>query len=637
MPQYELNLRDYWQIIQKRHLILLSVFLVVLISTIAYTHTQKPLYRATASVQWIERKALGGMLTELVSAPSGDPLLTQARVIRSRDILKKVAIELGLMSKDATEEELNARAQVLQQAVRTEVIENTNIIRIDVIYPEPQQAAVIANKVAEVYITENTHQRNKQNRMVREFIDKQLEEAGSKLKDSEDKLVKFQETEVPSGIALSLQNRLADLETKRQELLREFTEKHPDIISIKDQMDQTRERMKGLPQKELEYARFTREVEINARIYRELKEKLEAARIAEAEKIEDVTLVESALPPTSPISPNKQVNYLLGTLLGLMLGLTGIFLIEQLDTSIGTIEDVESQLKLPTLGVIPYLRTKDEKEAGFIQRLWPKQFKGKEKVLRLRNQLLIHYSSSSPIFESYRILRTNIQTEVFKDKIQGKILLVTSAGPEEGKSITIANLAVTIAQGGLRTLLVDADMRRATIHDIFGMKHREPGLCDILRGSIEYKDAIRTLTDILTGEIGFDEALKLPGLDNLSIITAGSHSTTPAELLNSAEMQNLLNNLKAIFDIILIDSPPVLAVADGTILAPKTDGVILVYRVGKTARSVLAHAKTQLIESGAQVKGVILNNISPEIEMRYGYYYQYKYYGKYYSEKKEGA
>src|SRR3989338_715490 len=103
MPQYELNLRDYWQIIQKRSLVLLVVFFAVLIFTVIYTHTQKPLYRATASVQWIERKALGGMLTELVSAPSGDPLLTQARVIRSRDILKKVAIELGLVSKDATE------------------------------------------------------------------------------------------------------------------------------------------------------------------------------------------------------------------------------------------------------------------------------------------------------------------------------------------------------------------------------------------------------------------------------------------------------------------------------------------------------------------------------------------------------
>lgn len=385
----------------------------------------------------------------------------------------------------------------------------------------------------------------------------------------------------------------------------------------------------------MQYARLNREVEIDDGIYRDLKAKFESARIAEVEKVEAVTLVNPALAPRSPISPNKQLNYLLGAMVGLMLGLAGAFLREQLDTSIGTIEDVENYLKLPAIGVIPYLKTEDDKNKGFLQKLWPKEFTSKEKIQRARKQLLVHYSSSAPVFEAYRMLRTNIETEVFKEKIQRKIVLVSSSGPEEGKSITISNLAIAFAQGGLRTLLIDADMRRAVIHKIFGMKS-EPGLSNVLRGTIDPKDAIKTFADILTSDMGFDEALKIPGLDYLNILVSGSIPSAPAELLMSPEMDTLLAKLRDSYDIILIDSPPVLAVADAIILGPKADAVILVYRVGMTARSLLYRTKTQLVESGSPVKGIVLNNISPQIEMQYGHYAYYKYYGKYYTPDEKG-
>ncbi|MDP2043887.1 MAG: polysaccharide biosynthesis tyrosine autokinase, partial [Candidatus Omnitrophota bacterium] len=472
-------------------------------------------------------------------------------------------------------------------------------------------------------------------RKVREFIEGQLTELGKRLTDSENKLKEFQEKETPSGAALALQNKLGELETEKNKLSKVYTDSHPDIIRIKEQIEELKAQLKGLPEPELQYARFKREVEINDAIYRDLKAKFESARIAEAEKVESVTLVNPALVPGAPISPNKQLNYLLGAMIGLMLGLAGAFLREQLDTSIGTIEDVENYLKLPAIGIIPYLKTEDDKNKGFIQRLWPKKFTGKEKIQRTRKQLLVNYSSSAPVFEAYRMLRTNLETEVFKEKIQRKIVLVSSSGPEEGKSITISNLAIAMAQGGLRTLLIDADMRRAVIHKIFGMKS-EPGLSNVLRGTIDPKDAIKTFADILTSDIGFDEALKIPGLDYLNILVSGSLPSAPAELLMSPEMDTLLAKLRDSYDIILIDSPPVLAVADAIILGPKVDAVILVYRVGRTARSLLYRTKTQLVESGAPVKGIVLNNISPQIEMQYGYYAYYKYYGKYYAPEEKG-
>jgi tyrosine-protein kinase Etk/Wzc len=635
MPQYELNLMDYWQIIYKRRLAIVIIFIVIFLASILYTQTIIPQYRATSSVMITVYKSLSSVLMELSGTPIGDPMVSYAEVAGSIPIIEEAVRQLGLAGKDATPQQVTEIAGSLQGAVSTEVQSNTSIITITVTHENAELTAELANKIAEVFIAGNLKEKSKQVRKVREFIENQVAESQKKLTNSENTLKEFKEKEAPSGIAVAFQEKLSALETEKVKLSKIYTNIYPDIIKMEEGIKELKAEMQKMPEAELAYARLRREVEINDIIYRELKAKLESARIAEAEKTEDVNLVDRAVTPNSPISPNKKLNYFLGVVIGLMLSLTGAFLFEQLDTSIGTIEDVENLLKLPVLGVIPYLKTEDEKNVGLIQRLWPKKIKGSEKFLRLRKQLLIHYPSSSSVFEAYRMLRTNIQTEVFKEKIQGKILLFSSAGPEEGKSITVSNLAIVMAQGGLQTLLIDADMRRSTIHKIFGLEKKGPGLCDILREGGEADETIMKFTDILLGELGFDDALKVPGLDNLNILTSGSSPTMPAELLSSAEMTAVLEKLRVKFDIILIDSPPVLAVADAVILASKADGVILVYRVGKTARSILARTKTQLIEAGAQVKGIVLNNISPQIEMSYGYYYRYKYYGGYYTLPKE--
>ena len=640
MPQYELNLRDYWQILRKRQGILLFIFFSVLTSTIVYTNLQKPVYRAVASVQWQVARPIGQKIMEMmIFLKPGNPLASQERIIKSQPVLEKAVVGLGLVGKDATPEEINNFVGFLKGAVSTEIIPDTNIIRIYVTHGNPKMAAQIANKVTEAYIWRNLEDKMKEVRQIREFCEGQLSNLEIKLKTSEESLTNFKEKEIPSGIAIPLQNRLAELEAKKSEFLRRYTELHPEVKEIKEQISIVKEQLKQMPEKELEYSRLTRDVEVYNNLYRITREKLELVRMTEVEKVPDASLIDPANIPGSPISPNKPFNYLLGVVIGLMLGLAGTFMVEQLDTSIGTIEDVENYLKLPALGVIPYLKIKEEKRT-FAQRIWPRELRSEEKIFHLRNQLLIHYSITSPVFEAYRILRTNIQTEVFKDskeKNKGRVLLFTSSEPVEGKSITVSNLAIAMAQGNLRTLLIDGDLRRSIIHKIFGLRKKEPGLSDILRGIVKPEEAIRSITDILIGEVGFDEALKLPGLDNLNILTSGSSTTTPAEILASAEMVPLLEKFRDKFDFILIDSPPALAVADTAILAPKADGVILIYRVGKTSRNVLNQTKARLIDSGASAKGIVLNNISPQVEMRYGYYYHYKYYGKYYGEKKEEA
>ena len=326
-----------------------------------------------------------------------------------------------------------------------------------------------------------------------------------------------------------------------------------------------------------------------------------------------------------------------------MLGFAFAFLREHMDTSIGTIEDVESYIKMPVLGVIPYFKHEEEKtnlsaEFSGIRRLIPylkhkrekvKEALGwhnpshKEEISTMKTQLVTHFSPKSTLTEAYRTLRTNIQFAGLEKG--GKTILITSAGPGEGKSITSANLAITMARAGNRTLLVSADLRKPVIHKLFGVK-REPGLTNILVGAVKLEEVLRALTDILLGTKKWEDVLKVPGLDNLNILPSGYLPPNPSEILNLPEMDSLLEQLKTKFDIIILDSPPVLPVTDPAILGVKVDAVVLVYQVGRAARSTLSRAKVQLENVGANVKGIILNHLRAEIAPHTTYYY--KYYGE---------
>ncbi len=631
MPKYELNLRDYWIIIQKRLWIIIAVVVVIFVGSVLYTNSLPYIYEATATIQIKERQSLGTVFSQLVSGTMNDPFISYTKVITSQPIMERAALELGLTSQTASKSEIAEKGRFLQGLISTMIIEGTNIIKIDVAYGDPNMAARIANKVAEVFIAENFKEKNKQTRQVREFIERQLADITAKLHDSEIKFKEFREKELPSGVAIPLQNRLADLETKRMELLRQYTELHPDIVTLTEDINNLKAQIKNLPQKELDYSRLSREVELNTKLYSDLKTRLEGARIAEAEKVEDVSILDPAVVPPGPVSPNKRTSAIIGLALGILVGFVAAFVVEELDTSIGTIEDVESFIKLPVLGVIPYIEIHGEKENIF-NRLWPKHYKGEERNARLRSQLLIYHPARSAMVEAYKLIRTNIEMEIFKSEPKGKILLISSSSPEEGKTLTTANLALVFAQSGNTTLLIDADLRRASTHKIFGL-NKEPGLTDVLRGSVRFEDAVRTFADTVMGSMEFDKLLQVPGIDNLNILPCGSSPVAPAEILGTEELKKLFSKLRERYDIVIIDSPPILAVADAVIIAPKTDGVILIYKVGKTASAALMRTKMQLEAVNVPCKGVILNNISAQIEMRTSYYYHYKYYGEKKSHK----
>jgi succinoglycan biosynthesis transport protein ExoP len=296
-----------------------------------------------------------------------------------------------------------------------------------------------------------------------------------------------------------------------------------------------------------------------------------------------LSVVEPAAVPTWPTASTKVRTVMLAAAVGLVLALGTVFLLEYLDDTIKTSEDVTRVMKLTTLAGISRI-------AGD---------KLSEKLITVRHP-------RSPISEAYRVLRTNLQFSSLDRPMQ--TLVVTSPNPVEGKSTTAANLAVVMAQAGKDVILVDADLRRPVQHRIFGLDNRR-GLTGVLLDT----DAV------------LDGNLQQTGVDNLRLLTTGPLPPNPSELLGSQRMARLVKQLQKEADIIIFDSPPTLVVADAAVLATQSDGVLLVADAGRTRRKLAKEAVDRFQQVGAHLLGVALNRAKAR-RSEYSYYNYYHYY-----------
>jgi len=449
----------------------------------------------------------------------------------------------------------------------------------------------------------------------------------------------------------NLRAKLSDLFLKRETLLIDYTEQHPQLIEVNDQiqavileikkelkaflsvletreaellikLNQVRQENRSLPAKALKLVRLQRELQLQESLYSQLKTKYQETLIQESGKVEEVTIVKPALVPAAPFNvPSKMMIIFTGIVMGLVIGISFAFGYEVFDTSIGTIEDVESLLQVPVLGVIPFMGKLESQE----------KLEGEKEVEKERRRdLITHYDPKSLPAEAFRTLRSNL--EFMSLDRQGKSFLVTSSFVQEGKTFNAVNLALSIAQTGRRVLLIEADLRRPVIHKSFGLE-RTPGLTDCVLGNYPWEDCVNTITDVMLGDFELEEILRTPGLDNLNIIVGGTKPPNPAEILRSKRFGEILQKAYQEYDIIILDSPPILPVVDATEIGPHVDGVILVYTVGKIARGVLKRAKTTLDNINANVWGVILNNVKPEAGPDYFKYHTQYYYGPKKDEK----
>ncbi len=628
--RYELTLSDYWRIIIKRRMIIFVSFVFVLILSILYTNSKTPLYEANSAVRVFTARQFfqfeGGMLM-----PQGDQMATYASIVKSKDVMDRVVVKLKLLPPDATSQDLTNKVGEITGAISTSTDPETGMISISVIYPNPELAAAIANQAAESFVEVNFLEKTKQARNLRRFIESQLEYSGTELRKTEESLRYFRQSGRALGVAVGMEEQLSELERQRSMLLKQFTEKHPDVQKINGEIERIEEAIKKLPADELELARLQRELEMHDRSFRLMQEKREAARLSEAEQVSDVSVAEAASIPSEPISPKKNLNKLTGAAVGLIVGIVLAFIQENMDTSIGAIEDVEQAVRLPVIGVLPYYNPHKENSQWWrFDKTFLDIFQRRKDLPPDASYLIMNQDSFSTLSEAYRILRTFVEFLMGDKKPgRGKILVVTSTGPQEGKTLTACNLAIALAQAGRKTLLIDADLRRPTVHRLFGLK-RSPGLSDILMGTIVLDEAKKTMGDILVGETSqWDHMLTSKMLDRLEIMTAGIHSPTPAELIASDSMKQLLDTAIAQYEYVIVDTPPVLPVTDARTLGILADATFFIYRAGKTARRALTRAREELNLAGVQVKGIILNQATPEITLTDSYYYQY------YGEKKE--
>ncbi|MCF7828774.1 MAG: polysaccharide biosynthesis tyrosine autokinase [Candidatus Marinimicrobia bacterium] len=406
---------------------------------------------------------------------------------------------------------------------------------------------------------------------------------------------------------------VADPLSYSQEMMKDILNLQAQIVTLRSKesflgsvVKEYNSRLESLPQKSLRLARLKRDQQVNEKLFLLMKTKYEETRITEAGQIGNVQIMDPAVPPKSPVKPNKKLNLLLGMLLGAGLGVGLAFTLEYLDNTVKTAEDLE-RMNLRVLGMVPVIDNDElmEKAEELLKENGESKFSREGQ--RIEQRLVTHLDPKSPVSEAYRTLRTNLQYITPDEPL--KSILVTSAGPGEGKSTTAANLAITMAQMGNKSILIDADLRRPVAHKIFHQP-RTPGL-----------------TDVLMQEMSSAEVVKETGIENLEIITSGNLPPNPSELLGSKYMQNLLEELSNKYDRIILDSPPVIAVTDAAVLSTEVTDTMIVVSSGNTDRKALERAKKQISDVGGEIAGSLLNNVRRDnVYGSYYYYYQYYYY-----------
>ena len=357
--------------------------------------------------------------------------------------------------------------------------------------------------------------------------------------------------------------------------------------SIQKAMDDLQAEALALSRKTMEYAVMNNEIESLRQMYSSLKTRSRETEITGNIAANNITVIDAAETPRDPVRPRKKLNVALAIFVGLVGGIGLAFLQEYLDNTVKTQEELEILTRLPFLGAVPSFKT--ELESG-----------------QQPTQLFSHVRPRSSFAESCRVVRTNL---IFSLANRArKRVLVTSPGPQEGKTTIVVNLGIILAQGGARVLIVDSDLRRPLVGKLFGLERDASGL-----------------TDLIMGRASLDEVIKPSEVANLSIVPSGPIPPNPAELLSSPRFEELANAFAERFDWVLFDSPPVVAVADSVILSRLVEGAVLIVESGKTTRELLKRANRQLADVAAPVIGVILNAFDVRAE-GYKYYYYYRYY-----------
>jgi len=497
------------------------------------------------------------------------------------------------------------------------------------------------------------------------------QELGNRLKEIRSQLKKVSKVWVSSTyisdnpLVQMLRSRLTDLEIKHAQASREFSSDNPQVTYIKAQIEETKKELKRkvktvvagktesispvytelytklvsyetevnalkakedalgslaaeyekevskLPQQELALARLQRSQQVNSDLYAILVKAKNKAEIESASEIGTIEVVDPASNPTKPVKPKKKLNALLGLISGLIFGAGLAFFLDYGDKTIKTEDEAKKLLNLPVLGVIPRPRAPGRYGYGYAYRSSQKEKRKEIRASILQEnkspiELITRDLPRSPISDAYRALVTNLQFAELDRKL--KTLVVTSSIPLEGKTSVAINLAITLASAGEKVLLADADLRLPKIHKVFELD-AAPGLTNIL----------------IANKSPYQVVHSIEGVDNLDLLTSGSLSPNPSELLRSSQMKKLILFLEVQkeYDRVLFDSSPLLGVADAPILSSNVDGILLVLAANEVDGQAAQKAKESLAKVKAHILGIILTKVKPEHRAYGEHYYHY--------------
>ncbi|MDD3948852.1 MAG: polysaccharide biosynthesis tyrosine autokinase [Anaerolineaceae bacterium] len=528
---------------------------------------------------------------------------TYAQLLTTEDLLFQASEELGFPVRKG-------------QATASQVNE-TKFVVLTVKDPDPFKAAVIANGLVEIMIEQNeklqsvqfeTAEKNLQDRVNQadeqiqilegqitqlssEVLQKQIETVQTQMNDVQQQINNLRAdmaqidpefaTEVDLAQLASYQAKIDEI----QPILTLYQEIYTQLVVLGQSSGSS-----DVATTDLDRLRTT--LNLYQQIYISSINNLETLKLAKAQSSPAVMQVETAVKPTTPISPKPAQDAMLGAAIGLFIAAGIVFLIEFLDDTLKTPEDIKTILDTPVIGFIGELKQNPKKSEDSLG-------------------VFVAKNPRSPVSEAFRALRTNLEYSSVDVPI--KTVLVTSSGESEGKSTVAANLAIVEAQSGKKVVIVDADMRRPKVHVQFNKPNRI-GLSDIITGKMSIDDVIKTHEQV----------------ENLSIITCGTLPPNPAELLGSDRMSWLIDTLETTFDMVILDSPPMI-VSDAQVLSTKVDGVIYVVIPGQTRAVNALRPLEELRRVDSRVLGVVANRIPRNRDSYYGGYNYYSPYSNHYS------
>jgi capsular exopolysaccharide synthesis family protein len=667
---------DYWQVVKNRYGVIILTLLLVFMTAAVITYVMPKKYESYAKIEIRPRTTPITPFQGMRDA-SGFNLMTQNffntefEKIKSRKSLVKVVEKLDLMNRWG--QDLETVVSMLDRIVDTDNIRGTDLIIIRVRYKTPEEARDIAAEVADAYRTYRTESESREmqkgldelrrqvrvqedtvedarktlativrtkgiiyygtdsplrgvamdeEKMANSAVDNftALETEKTQLESMINTLLKYGSEQLityaagldlPDNVIRNLYPKYLDMKSQFEGFKNQgLGERHPVMLSKQQELDSMREQLdegvvslKDTLRAKLDLAnvRLNRAEEqknttkgkavtsaIDRQDYedakthfehqqamlQDMKIKLIGEEITSKMMGDSIIIHDEPIASQAPVSPNVTLNLILGAVVGLIFGVGIAFFLEYIDTSVKSLEDVERYLQVPVLAVVP-------RDVGILHK----------------------QSGASPDAEAYRILRTNI--EFNRKNPEDNSITVVSGGAGEGKSTTLVNLAYVCAQGGYTTLMIDADLRRPRLHTFFDINNSVG------------------LTNYLTTELMLEDVILQTPVDNLYFMPSGILPADAAGILNSRRMSELIQDVKQRFDLVLVDSPPILGVSDAAVLASEVDLTMIVVQHRKLPRNMLLRVKAAVENVGGKVIGVVLNNVDVRSDSQYQYYTSY--------------